>query len=434
MRFPQAYLACAIACTLSACASPHFVHDPQIGYFNRNQLPSLLKSLRCELATYVAANNQRHIINTALFPTKPVQANREFPFFDLDPNKFGGASLELKIQDSLGTGSGTAFDWKRIALDTMHSHFWHIGPTLKEQNSYDVVVGFLLPQDIYGLDTSDRASADHEIDELLTNPKQPYLCYKNIPRRDPLVINPNLYNAVFTMQDLDAIALGDKGTPQFDRIWVNGTTPLAAWLEQIGTTMSSTSFAQSHQQDNEHILAGQMTYKFVIQTTASLDVKGSATTTLWTAIAGEISGGFEHTGTLTIVLNGTNATVTSGVNSGNTTRAFSVPKKKNEVTVIRYCPMPFIRAKPRFGYQTGDFCYWPPQPPKRTAKKTKKKIPPVPPGAEQFLGVKPKKEAPPRPSRAPKRPYTRPFLDKNLPSGSIVYPAPLSPLGVPPNQ
>jgi hypothetical protein len=132
---------------LVGCADPHFVHDPQIGYFDRTQLPLLLKSLRCELATYVAANNQRKIINVGLYKSDPFRADHEFPFFQIDPSKFGGISLELKIQDTLGTQSGTTADWKRT-MDALHTRVWNIAPSLGEQNSYDLLGAFLLPQDI----------------------------------------------------------------------------------------------------------------------------------------------------------------------------------------------------------------------------------------------------------------------------------------------
>ena len=57
---PVAALAGAIL--LGSCASPYFVHDPRTLVVDREEVPRLLKSLRCELITFIAANNQRNMM------------------------------------------------------------------------------------------------------------------------------------------------------------------------------------------------------------------------------------------------------------------------------------------------------------------------------------------------------------------------------------
>ena len=37
----------ALSITLAGCADPHFIHDPQIGFFRSSEIAPLLKSLRC---------------------------------------------------------------------------------------------------------------------------------------------------------------------------------------------------------------------------------------------------------------------------------------------------------------------------------------------------------------------------------------------------
>jgi hypothetical protein len=426
---------------LCGCADPHFVHDPHLGYFTPQQLPAVLKSFRCELATYMATNNQRHILNkyyAAASPGGSVEANRLFPYFEVDPSRYGGISLELKIQDTLGTQTGTTFDWKRTAPDNIHSRVWHIGPTLGTQNSYDVLTAFLVPQDIYGLDESDRALKVGDTDELITadkigdkatNDRPPYLCYKSIPPRDPPLVSPLVYNGIYAFQDLDALAYGSGGEPQFQRILVNNTVPLAAWLLEVGTNVSSTSFVQSHTQLYENLVPGQISYTFTIQTTAALDLKNTMTTTLWTAVGGEVSAGWQHTGTMTLVLNGDDSTVTAGVKGGNTARTstadiipipLGAPPKTTKV-VLKYCPLPEIGKRPKPG--TTDFCFWPPKIPKPkvvkravSRKKNDKFIIEVP-------GLGPKIV----PAPAGPKTYSNPYEGK--PRGVLTYPIPLSPLG-----
>jgi hypothetical protein len=47
------------AALLSSCASLQYIHDPQFGFLNSDQAPDLLKSVRCELITFYAANAAR---------------------------------------------------------------------------------------------------------------------------------------------------------------------------------------------------------------------------------------------------------------------------------------------------------------------------------------------------------------------------------------
>jgi hypothetical protein len=437
MRWRVAVVFCLVV-FISGCADPRFVHDPQIGFFDKTQLPPLLKSLRCELATYIAANNQRKIINVGLYDTNPIRADNEFPFFQIDPSRFGGFSLELKIQDSLGTQSGTTADWKRT-IDPLHTRVWHIAPTAGEQNSYDLVAAFLLPQDIYGLHESDGNERKNDaLDRVVTRPDLPYLCYKNIPREPGKLFKTDIYNEIFTEQNLVDVARGLSGEPQFDRVRVNADLPLAAWLLDVGTTMSTTSLNALPGKDNEQIIPGQVSYVFTIQTNVGLDVRNTISTSLWTSLGAEASGGFQHTGTLTLVLNGLDAVTTSGVKSGNTSRIFSRPIKPTTVSVAQYCPLPKIGAKPGPGYQIGEYCLWPQREPARQIaaaqpKKPKSESGVARPAEVPLEGVLPTQPIPrPTPSPTPlprlaPAPAARPFL--NRPHGTIEYPESLSPLG-----
>jgi len=114
----------------------------------------------------------------------------------MDPARYGGLAIELKLQDSLGTQSGTTADWKRADVDKIHSRTWHIGPTLSEQNSYDMLMSFLVPQDVYGLDVSERGAGP---DQMSTDSEQPYLCYHSIPDRTADRADPELSNAIYTV-------------------------------------------------------------------------------------------------------------------------------------------------------------------------------------------------------------------------------------------
>ena len=410
----------ALSITLAGCADPHFIHDPQIGFFRSSEIAPLLKSLRCELATYVAANNQHHIINEYIYPKVPIVANTKYAFFPIDPSKWGGISLELKIQDTLGTQSGTSFDWKRTPADGIHTKVWHIAPTIGEQNSYDLLGGFLIPQDVYGLDTSDRyrQENDPESDSLSTSTAEPYFCYKEIPRQEnPVVTDPRIANAVYVQQDLDGIADGTKGVAQFTRMRVNAGLPLAAWLQRESALLTSTSLVHSNLQQNEAMLPGQQTYTFIIQATAGLDLRNTIASSLWTGVGVEGSGGFQQTGTLTIVLNGGDATNTASVKSGNAGRTTTVPLKPTTRSEKDYCDRPTI-GQPS---PPNKYCYWPPSPPK-VAKVTKKRVVTPPSLVEQ---KKVERKVKPQARKQAVKPAFRDFGEHGQP----IYPVPLSSLG-----
>lgn len=414
--------AALIAATLGlcGCASPYFVHDPQVGFFSREQLPSFLKSLRCELATYAAANNQRRIIHTAYVNllNDPDTAIQRYPFFELDPAKFGGLALDLRIQDTIGTQSGTSFDWKRTRPDKIHTHAWKIAPILSDQSTYSALLGFIMPQDIYGLATVDGARS-YGTPTTTDEAGKPYLCFNEIPLRDPAVIRSSYFNAQYAEQDLDAISAGlYPAFEQFTRVRVNGVTPLARWLQDTSTTVSSTSLVKSVAEQNEHMVGGQMTYTFTIQVTAGIDVKYSIASTIWTAVGGEGLASTQHTSTLTLVLNGQDSATTAGVRTGSSVRV-SVKEVGTETEVkLKYCPLPRITEKPyrEPGADYDTWCKWRPSLPQVSARKSNEQIPP---NAKILSG---------RGLNLPK--FEPDYLKSTRPRGTVIYPlVPLGPLG-----
>ena len=178
---------------------------------------------------------------------------------------------------------------------------------------------------------------------------------------------------------------------------------------------------------------GQLTYTFAIQTTAGVDIRNTIATTLWTGIGGEVQGQWQHTGTLTIVLNGADAAATSGVKSGSTARQASqpiIPPPKGAppvttYTELQYCPMPFIgkASKP------SKWCFWPPPPPivERVAATKKPTKPFEGPAIKEVLPQK--KPQPPAKKPAPKKPTQAPAFRDFGEHGVPIYPLPLSPLG-----
>lgn len=293
--------ALAGALCLSCCASPYFVHDPRTLVVDREEVPRLLKSLRCELATYIAANNQRNMMFVAEAKTRGLEsAAEQYQYFEIDPKRFGGVSLSLQIQDTLGLQSGTQLDWLRTSAGGTHSHFLDIGPTGLDQSTYIASWSFVVPQDAITL----RATPASLIADQSDSKDSAFSCYSVIPKRIPTP-----FGSVYAEPDLDALA--KNAFPDyalFKRIWVNNTIPLAAWLEDVGISLTrSTLHWHDEKQKPDRIIPAQMAYTFAVQVTGGLDVKYGLTAPVWPLVGAEVLGSMQKTNTITIYLNGIEA-------------------------------------------------------------------------------------------------------------------------------
>ena len=133
---------------LCSCASPYFVQDPRALVIDREEVPRLLKSLRCELATYIAANNQRNIMFAAEAKVRGIDsAEAKYQYFEIDPTHFGAVDVSLQVQDSLGLGSGTDYERSSPNGGGTHMHTLTLGPTGGDQSTYLATWNFIVPQD-----------------------------------------------------------------------------------------------------------------------------------------------------------------------------------------------------------------------------------------------------------------------------------------------
>ncbi len=287
--WPVAVLAGSIF--LGSCASPYFVHDPRTVVVDREEVPRLLKSLRCEMVTFIAANNQRNMMFQAEAKLHGIEsAIEKYSYYEIDWAQFGALQLSLQVQDTAGLGTGTQFDWLRTQSPG-HSHAWDLGPTASDQSTYQASWFFAVPQDAITVwPAPATASEEH-----------PFSCYSAVPKR-----NPPPFGSVYTEDDLDALARNDfPDYALFKRVWVNNTTPLAAWLEEVGVSISDATLHGTHpQQKRDQIVPGQMQYTFQIQITGGLDVKYILASPLWPTVGAEVSGSMQKLNTIVITLNG----------------------------------------------------------------------------------------------------------------------------------
>ena len=243
--------------------------------------------------TYVAANNQRHMLFLYTAKKDTQLAINTYPYFELNPLVYGGLSLDLKLQDNAGVNSGTQVNWKRSFRS------WNFIPTASDQSTYEALWNFGVPQDVIALDSAD------------TKGDSSFQCYASIPPRENLP--PQLTPAQgrdYVAQDMDGLAYGnyDDGKSLFTRVRVNGTTPLAGWLLDVGRDIAKKTLFSLDDKQRDHVPPGQMTYTFTILISIGLDVKYSLTSaTPWDALGADVNAGMQQTSTITVILNGLEA-------------------------------------------------------------------------------------------------------------------------------
>jgi hypothetical protein len=290
IRFPTA-IAMAVTLHLGSCASPYFVHDPQTLVVSREEVPRLLKSLRCEVATFIAVNNQRNLLFAAEAKLHGIEPAREkYQYFELDPKRFGTATLSLQVQDFIGVQNGTQADWLGTRDLGVHTHLLNIGPTGSDQSTYSATWNFVVPQDAITLHSAGDLPSDSA-----------FACYAMVPKTDPPP-----FGSIYAAPDLQALARNDfPDYALFRRVWVDGRTPLAAWLGQIASSITASTLTWHNEtQKPDRIIPAQMAYVFAIQVTGGLDVKYGLTSPRWPLAAVEGSVSSQSTNTIAITLNG----------------------------------------------------------------------------------------------------------------------------------
>jgi hypothetical protein len=285
---------------LTGCTSLFYVHDPQAGVISAGQLPSFLKSIRCELITFYELERQRKAAYIILAKTAPDEAFRRYSYFEVAPKLYGAFTVELKVTDSAGLGAGTSEDFKRI-LSPSSSETIHVGPTLSGQGTYDLIWSFLMKQDASPLSVSPTAQWPSANDSRAS-------CYSA---------------RIMNLDDLEGLAeSGQVELVNFTRITVNGQKPLAAWLRDNGSLMSENFLYPAT--GTEKAEPAQMYYSFAVQVIGGIEAKYSLITVSWNPLAVQGTGSLQQNSNLQLYINGPGSAYANAARSGSS--GFAIPK------------------------------------------------------------------------------------------------------------
>lgn len=250
---------------LCGCASLDIIHDPQTGIIGKEQVQGIVKSTKCELITFFEANRHR----------------RE-QYFDLSEALFGNVIFDLNVVDTAGFPQGGT------SIDNLHTisptsfYTWHLGPTLNGQNTYDMTLNFLVPQDA-------------KLSSVVGSARE-FLCYSE------------------ASSDFEGLAAGKyPKIEQFTRVRVNGVKPLASWLLEVSSNMWPEMEAAKL---GETAYPVQMAYNFTVEITGGLEVKYSLINPVWSPLAPDAAVSSQQTGKLTFTLNGADASLASAASTG----------------------------------------------------------------------------------------------------------------------
>jgi hypothetical protein len=316
---------------LISCTSLFFVHDPSTGVISAGQLPGFLKSVRCELITFYEVERSRKVAYDKLVQADPQTAFENFAHFEIAPKLYGTFTLELKVTDTAGIGSGTAIDYRRV-LDKTATSTTHLGPTVSGQGTYDLIWSFLLKQD------ATLASIASGAPELAIESSE-RACYRG---------------PISDLRELELLA--EDGIPDrsaFTRIVVNANKPLAAWLRDNGTLISANYLIPA--KGYEIAEPAQMYYSFAMQAIAGLEAKYSLVATQWNPLAVQATGSLQQNSNLQIYINGPKAAYANGAKSGSAGFAPKSPDigtATNPMYVITEDRKPRVGERPAVGETT----------------------------------------------------------------------------------
>jgi hypothetical protein len=314
-----------ITLAASSCAALYNIDEPKIGVIAKDQLPAFQKAFRCELITFIQANQarkERFDKEKALHHRE--LAVRKYKYFELDKDLFGSALLDLKVIDTVGlpsmSGSNLSYRYQFSPLTgtITNSQTAILSPSLTDQNTYEWQWIYLIPQNatLYGPIIADGHRLPPVVAEgpaKAEGEDPPFQCYRAIPAlafSDP--------REKKLTGNFEGLADGDYPQyEQFERIRVNGHKPFAAWLLENGSVMGTSFFAGNKRAEKaEQIIPAQMYYNFAIQISGGLNVSFSLISPKWNPLAPVVTAQQQQTNNLQIWLNGPDAALAAGAKTG----------------------------------------------------------------------------------------------------------------------
>lgn len=260
-------LATAIAAASTGCDTIlHAVSDPG----SRVPTGNVLKSIRCELVTYLAVNYQRALLFNALkYNGRLDEAIDKYSYIDIDRTRFAGVTANIKEVQAASIGSPIDLKYPSLARPESDFRDFKIGPSISASRTFIKGQLFIVPQYAgigpakRGLDSTEQIYEAYAEQSDLDKANKFY-CYKQLDFTPP----PDRYGR---LKDLERLSNHEYAPyEQFERIFVDGRTTLASWLTEQSQEISHNILSQDA--NSEGLINGQLNYSFELEYKPALEI------------------------------------------------------------------------------------------------------------------------------------------------------------------
>jgi hypothetical protein len=335
---------CLLCVLIQGCALfTHQLDDPNQILGVALNTEGLVKSLRCEIITFIVENRLRYEIwsektKKILDPktSKIIAKNQQdfddiasivktYPFINLDETQYAALGIDLKNINTVTVN--TPNDWKNSYKNSPVTRDYHIGPSIAETDTFEYVPPLAIPQNAdlgpavsYNPPDHPKLPGAARFSTIYfyhpkNDAKNHYYCYKSLAHSSSSTL-------IEAATDVQLLLTNEDRAPDFtnfDRIYV-GKVTLANWLQNMAKQLNYNSHTILPTPEN--VLVGQIAYTFTLDVKPSIDLKYTYMANVISPFAPELSAGVEHSGQFSIYLNtpqSVPATQAKGGNSCNNT-------------------------------------------------------------------------------------------------------------------
>jgi hypothetical protein len=315
----------------------HHLDDPNSLMGVNLDTPGFVKSVRCEIVTFLVENRLRNEIWTrglGSFTNQstngPKSRNKEefnrtleylkdHPYIQLDETKLASMQLDLKNTNMLSVTVSN--DWRRIYNNSAVTRDYHAAPGLSETDTSEYNPPLAIPQYADLGPTRDYREPGQRPFPLAARYstiyyRQPttdldFYCYKSLVNSPSVTLDDAANDIQMLLEDAEG---ADKFT-NFRRIHVGGET-LAEWFQDVTKQMSVNNHSMFPASSN--IVAGSLAYNFMLDITPAANLGYSYTAYVISPFNPTLTASAEHLTGFTITLNTPDAASANAAPVGNT--------------------------------------------------------------------------------------------------------------------
>ncbi len=282
----RVFIVLSASLAVASCnLSPYHFQEPDKVLGMGPKISDVVKSIRCEVTTFLVENKLRSSYVSPLFAqvqadTKRgvdhlvadrIETIRQFPYIDIDSRQLGFLNVDLQNIDSLSMTLGYTREKPSLAskagrIDLEGSLGRGLGGTLTQTKVSEFIHSYAILQngDLGPVqshsprgETPPAAAKFSTVYNAHPQADERFYCYKSLFKSR----SRTLLDAIQEVQHLVASDPGWEEYENFTRVRVGGRT-LAHWLQGSATEMTANE--KTVYPTAENLLVGQLTYSFTL--------------------------------------------------------------------------------------------------------------------------------------------------------------------------